>query len=86
MNNITNLTNLYLEKLGSSIRIKFQGHKEVNRVKAKREKISVRIFKFGEDKGNYGKLSGGEKARVEVAVILAISNLINSSSFLESHK
>lgn len=78
--NITNQTNLYLEKLGSSIRVKFEGEKEVNRGKEKREKISIRIFKFGEDKGNFGKLSGGEKARVEIAVILALSSLINMAS------
>jgi DNA repair exonuclease SbcCD ATPase subunit len=80
LNSITSFTNIYLEKLGSSIRVKFEGHKEINKGRTKREKINVRVFKFGEDKGNYGKLSGGEKARVEVAVILAISNLINCSS------
>jgi exonuclease SbcC len=70
---------LYLEKLGSSIRVKFEGYKELKSGKTK-EEISTRIFKFGEDKGSFGKLSGGEKARVDLATILAQSSLINSSS------
>jgi exonuclease SbcC len=77
--NITNQTNLYLEKLGSSIRVKFEGYKELKSGKTK-EQIDIRIFKFGEDRGSFGKLSGGEKARVEVATILALSSLINLSS------
>jgi len=79
LHNITNQTNLYLEKLGSSIRVKFEGYKELKSGKTK-EEISIRIFKFGEDRGNFGKLSGGEKARVEVATIFALSSLINLSS------
>lgn len=79
LHNITNQTNLYLEKLKSSIRVKFEGYKELKSGKTK-EQIDIRIFKFGEDRGSFGKLSGGEKARVEVATILALSSLINSSS------
>jgi len=79
LKNITNQTNFYLEKLGSSIRIKFEGFKEL-KDGSTREKIDTRVFKFGEDRGSFGKLSGGEKARVEIAVILSLSSLINMSS------
>lgn len=76
---ITSFTNIYLEKLGSSLRVQFDGFKEL-KSGAVREKIDCRVFKFGEEKGSYGKLSGGEKARVEVATILALSAIINSST------
>lgn len=76
---INAFTNNYLEKLGSSLTVRLEGFKEDKKGKIT-EKITPKIFKFGREAGNFGKLSGGEKARVELAVILALSGIINSST------
>lgn len=72
-------TNMYLEKLKSNIRIKIDGFKELSNGKVK-EQIDVTVLKDGIEVGSFGKLSSGEKARVEVSTIFAINNLVNLSS------
>lgn len=79
LGSIEGYTNLYLEKLKSNIRVKFDGYKELKGGKIK-EKIEVSILKDGVESGSFGKLSSGEKARIEVSTILAINNLVNLST------
>jgi len=77
---IESYANFYLEQLKSNIRIKIEGYKEVNKGKDIREKINVIVLKNGIDVGSFYGLSGGEKARIEISVILAMQKLINIST------
>lgn len=74
---IESYANFYLQQLKSNITIVIEGYKEIKGGKEIREKINVNIFKDGEDNGSFYKLSGGEKARVEIAIILSMQKLIN---------
>ena len=65
---LSKITNEFLESIGSDIRIKFSGYTILKTGKL-RDKISISIIR--------GKLSEGEKARVNLANILAIHKLIN---------
>ena len=68
--------NQYLEKTGTDISIQLNGYK-MTKTKKIRENISATIFRNGEEKGSLGRFSGGEKARIEIALIMAPQNLIN---------
>lgn len=71
-------TNAFLEKIGSDIRVKFEGFTTLKSGKI-RDKISVSLLRNGEDCGSFDKFSEGEKARVNLANILALHELTNSS-------
>lgn len=68
--------NHYLEKTGTDISIQLDGYKATKAGKV-RENISATIYRNGEEKGSLGKFSGGEKARTEIALIMAPQKLIN---------
>lgn len=68
--------NQYLEKTGTDITIQLDGYK-MTKAKKIKENISATIFRNGEEKGCLGKFSGGEKARIELALIMAPQKLIN---------
>lgn len=73
---LSKITNEFLESIGSDIRIKFSGYTILKTGKL-RDKISISIIRDGIDSGSFGKLSEGEKARVNLANILAMHKLIN---------
>lgn len=73
---LSKITNEFLESIGSDIRIKFSGYTILKTGKL-RDKISISIIRDGVDSGSFGKLSEGEKARVNLANILAMHKLIN---------
>lgn len=75
---IAAITNDFLTKIGSDIRVELEGFKKLKSGKI-RDKITVRILRNGVDCGSFEKFSGGEKARVCLANILAMWQLTNSS-------
>ena len=75
---LSKITNEFLESIGSDIRINFSGYTKLKTGKI-REKISVSLVRDGIDLGSFGKFSEGEKARVNLASILAMQKLVNSN-------
>ena len=75
---ISAIINNFLEEIGSDIRIHLEGFKMTKTGKM-RDKINVTILRDGIDCGSFGKFSGGEKARICLASILAMRHLINSN-------
>ena len=73
---LSKITNEFLESIGSDIQIKFSGYTILKSGKL-RDKISISIIRDGIDCGSFGKFSEGEKARVNLANILAMHKLIN---------
>lgn len=73
---LSKITNEFLKSIGSDIRIRFSGYTILKTGKL-RDKISISIIRDGIDSGSFGKLSEGEKARVNLANILAMHKLIN---------
>lgn len=72
------IVNDFLEKIGSDIRLKLEGFTMTKTGKL-RDKISVQVMRDGIDCGSYHKFSGGEKARLNLACILSLHTLTNSS-------
>lgn len=73
------VTNEFLENIESDIRVKFCGYTVLKSGKI-REKISVSLLRDGIDCGSFDKFSEGEKARVNLANILAMNKLVNSNA------
>ena len=72
------IVNDFLEKIGSDIRLRLEGF-SVTKTGKLRDKISVQVMRDGIDCGSYHKFSGGEKARLNLACILSLHTLTNSS-------
>ena len=72
------ITNEFLEAIGSDIRIVFSGYTVLKSGKV-RDKISISLERDGVDCGSFCKFSEGEKARVNLANILAMHKLTNVS-------
>jgi len=70
------ITNDFLESIGSDLRIELSGYSKTAKGDIK-EKISVKLLRDGIDAGSFGKFSAGEQARINLATILAMSKLIN---------
>ena len=73
---LSHATNEFLEHIGSDLRVRFNGYTMLKSGKV-RDKISVSVLRDGIDIGSFGKLSVGEMSRVQLAVILAMHNLVN---------
>lgn len=73
---LAQVTNDFLENIGSDIRICFSGYTVLKTGKV-REKISISLLRDGVDCGSFGKFSAGEAARVNLATILAMQKLVN---------
>jgi exonuclease SbcC len=73
---IEGFSNFYLEKSDSNLQLQIEGYKTLSSGEI-REKITPFILRNGFMSGSYGKLSEGEKARIEVATINALQTLIN---------
>lgn len=76
---IQDYTNLFLQKMGSNISIEIEGYRQLSDKKLK-EEISTIVYKDGVSEGSYGKFSAGERARIDICVILALQELININS------
>lgn len=75
---LAQVTNGFLESIGSDIRIRFAGYTVLKTGKV-REKISISLLRDGVDCGSFGKFSAGEAARVNLATILAMQKLVNAN-------
>lgn len=73
---IASQTNDYLKAMGTDLQIKMDGFRLLKNNKIK-EQITTSVYRDGLDEGSYGKFSAGERARIDLAVILAIQQLIN---------
>lgn len=74
--NIQDYTNMYLQMMNSNLSIEIEGYRMLSTKKLK-EEITTSVKRNGFDEGSYGKFSGGERARIDVAVMLAVQSLIN---------
>lgn len=72
------VTNDFLQAIGSDIRILLSGYTPLKSGKI-REKISVSLIRNDINYGSFGKFSAGESARVNLATILAMRQLINTN-------
>jgi len=73
---LSQMTNEFLEAINSDIRILFSGFTVLKSGKI-RDKISISLIRDGVDCGSFDKFSEGEKARVNLANILALHKLTN---------
>lgn len=78
--NIEGQANLFLQEMKSDLQIQLEGFTLLADKKTIREKISCEIIRNGLSAGMLGKCSEGEKARIELATILALQKLLNISS------
>jgi len=79
--NIQGLTNLYLQQMNTNLNVQIEGFKQ-NKDGSIREKITPIVMRDGviEGTGSYKKYSGGERARIDIAITLAMRYLINQAS------
>lgn len=75
---LSHITNEFLEGIESDIRISLSGFTVLKSGKI-RDKISISLLRDGIDCGSFDKFSAGERARVELAMILAMNKLTNAS-------
>lgn len=75
---LAQVTNEFLESIGSDIRLQLSGFTTLKSGKV-REKISVSLLRSGMDCGSFDKFSEGEKCRVNLATILAMQKLVNGN-------
>lgn len=75
---LAQVTNEFLEGIGSDIRLQLSGFTTLKSGKL-REKISVSLLRSGMDCGSFDKFSEGEKCRVNLATILAMQKLVNGN-------
>lgn len=70
--------NNFLKKMKSDNQIRIDGFRMLSTGKMK-EEISIEISRDGLETERFGKFSGGEKAKVDLACVLSMQTLINSS-------
>lgn len=75
---LAQVTNEFLESIGSDIRLQLSGFTTLKSGKV-REKISVSLLRSGMDCGSFDKFSEGEKCRVNLATILTMQKLVNGN-------
>lgn len=78
---LNEITNDFLEQIGSDLRVRFDGYTMLKSGKI-RDKISVSLLRDGIDTGSFSKFSEGEKARIQLATILAMNTLTNNNADL----
>lgn len=71
-------SNSFLKKMKSDNRVRIDGFRELSTGKLK-EEISIEVSRDGLVTESFGKFSGGEKAKIDLACILSMQTLINSS-------
>lgn len=76
INAISQITNEFLETIGSDIRVALSGYTILKSGKV-RDKISVSLLRDGLNCGSFEKFSAGERVRVELASILSMNKLTN---------
>jgi exonuclease SbcC len=75
ISSINNYINYFLSEIGSNVSIRLEIEKEVGgRMK---EEIETIVLRDGFNCGSYGKLSAGERGRIDIASVLTNQELIN---------
>lgn len=75
---IEGMTNSYLQKFNSDLKVNIEGYKVLKNNDI-REKISVSIIRNGRNIGSFERYSGGEKGRINLACIAGLQKLMNMS-------
>ena len=73
---LSQITNEFLEAIGSDLRIALSGYTLLRTGKI-RDKISISVLRDGIDCGSFAKMSQGEQCRANLASILALHKLTN---------
>ena len=73
---LSEVMNGFLETIGSDLRVRFSECTVLKSGKV-RDKISISLLRDGIEVGSFGKFSEGEKARINLASVLAMHKLIN---------
>jgi DNA repair exonuclease SbcCD ATPase subunit len=76
---IEGVTNSYLKKFNTDLQVNIDGYTVLKNGEI-REKININILRKGLNVGNYERYSGGEKGRINLACILGLQKLMNTSS------
>lgn len=76
---IEHYSNYYLQNMGTDMEVSIDGFRLLADSRIK-EEITTTVSRNGLDKENFFKFSGGERARIDVSVILSMQYLINLSS------
>lgn len=71
--------NEYLSKMKSSLSLQIEGYK-INKDGSLRDNITATVLRDGIICGSFGKFSSGERARINIALILSLQRLINMNS------
>ena len=76
---IEEMTNYFLLKMRTNLTVQIEGYRELSNKKLK-EEITTLVTRDGLNGESFSKFSGGEKARVDIACILAMQKIINLAS------
>lgn len=76
---IEEMTNYFLLKMKTNLTVQIDGYRELSNKKLK-EEITTLVTRDGLNGESFSKFSGGEKARVDIACILAMQKIINLAS------
>lgn len=76
---IQGYTNMYLKNMKTNLQIRIEGYKQLADGSIK-ENITPLVYRNGILEGEFREFSGGEKGRLEFAVLLALQQLINMST------
>ena len=76
---IEEMTNYFLQRMKTSLSVQIEGYRELSNKKLK-EEITVTISRDGLNGESFSKFSGGEKAKCDLAIILAMQKIINIAS------
>jgi DNA repair exonuclease SbcCD ATPase subunit len=79
LSNISDYTNLFLDKIGSDLSITLDGYRLLSDGKLK-EELSTIINRRGLPIGNYGRFSAGERGRIDFANIVGMQEMSNLNS------
>lgn len=73
---IEQMTNYFLSKMNTNLTVQIEGYRELSNKKLK-EEITTLVTRDGLNGESFTKFSGGEKAIIDIACILAMQKIIN---------
>lgn len=76
LSNISDYTNLFLNKIGSQLSITLDGYRLLSDGKLKEELTTI-VNRNGLVVGKYGRFSGGERGRIDFSNILGLQEICN---------
>jgi len=71
--------NSYLKQTKTNLELRLDGYKQDKKGKVK-EQITATIIRNGIEEADYGVHSGGEKVKVDIAILMSLQSLINDLS------